>query len=76
MPALLACDFEVEDLRRRQVKLRCREDLTQSGDVFAAQKHHEIHVVRQARFAVEDGRHAPADDVTHPKPVQRTQEQQ
>jgi hypothetical protein len=43
--ALLTCNFEVDDLRRRQVKLRRRKSLTQMGDVLVAEKYHEVHIV-------------------------------
>ena len=73
--ALLACDFEVDDLRRREVKLRRRKSLTQMGDVLVAQKYHEVHIVSQTRFAIENRGHAPADDIPHPQPIQRAKEQ-
>ena len=76
VPAVFARHFHRDHLRRWTIELCRRKYLGQSGNVLPIQRHDHVHIMRQARFAINDDGNAPADHVGHAQRVQPPREHQ
>src|SRR5713226_1672964 len=68
--ALFARDFHGDHLCRWTIELCRREYLAKAGNVPLIQHHDQNYTIGQARFSINDDRHAPADHIGYAQRVQ------